>query len=300
MVSLTETDICCFVYIQVFSTQCKLDPCIRQPDILSCLIVVKQTDRVSCLAPSISEVMFWCSILLSFLFIVTWDISLKEYMFLFLSCRVDSTNFDGLKSTCEQSRWMSPCMISMILSSLAHSQLIMPFLQVAQVCLWPAAVPLDHNQQLVLHTHTLLVVTYSLAFAMVSTQSLFDFGRLWFPVSAFHGFCMELYCWLWRWVSFFRATYLVLLIIHHSGLFAVIEMGDDINKIVNDKALMLINHQSTSDVPLIMAALDGRTRNIMWIMDRMFMKTNFGLVSWFHKDFFISSVCRLRAWHNWR
>nr|CAH0103276.1 unnamed protein product [Daphnia galeata] len=69
----------------------------------------------------------------------------------------------------------------------------------------------------------------------------------------------------------------------------VIEMGDDIHKIVNDKALVLINHQSTSDVPLIMAALDGRTRNIMWIMDRMFMKTNFGVVSWFHKDFFISS-----------
>lgn len=68
-------------------------------------------------------------------------------------------------------------------------------------------------------------------------------------------------------------------------------MGDDIQKIVNDKALMLINHQSTSDVPLIMAALDGRSRNIMWIMDRMFMKTNFGVVSWFHKDFFISSVC---------
>lgn len=75
--------------------------------------------------------------------------------------------------------------------------------------------------------------------------------------------------------------------------FAVIEMGDDIHKIVNDKALVLINHQSTSDVPLIMAALDGRTRNIMWIMDRMFMKTNFGVVSWFHKDFFISSVCYL-------
>ncbi|KAI9560805.1 hypothetical protein GHT06_011757 [Daphnia sinensis] len=69
----------------------------------------------------------------------------------------------------------------------------------------------------------------------------------------------------------------------------IVEMGDDIQKIVNDKALMLINHQSTSDVPLIMAALDGRSRNIMWIMDRMFMKTNFGVVSWFHKDFFISS-----------
>lgn len=73
--------------------------------------------------------------------------------------------------------------------------------------------------------------------------------------------------------------------------FSVIEMGDDIHRVVNDKALVLINHQSTSDVPLIMAAFDGRTRNIMWIMDRMFMKTNFGVVSWFHKDFFISSVC---------
>lgn len=74
-------------------------------------------------------------------------------------------------------------------------------------------------------------------------------------------------------------------------IIAVVEMGDDIQKIVNDKALVLINHQSTSDVPLIMAALDGRSRNIMWIMDRMFMKTNFGVVSWFHNDFFISSVC---------
>lgn len=72
--------------------------------------------------------------------------------------------------------------------------------------------------------------------------------------------------------------------------FLVVEMGDDVQKIANDKALFLINHQSTSDVPLIMAAFDGRTRNIMWIMDRMFLKTNFGLVSWFHKDFFISSV----------
>lgn len=69
----------------------------------------------------------------------------------------------------------------------------------------------------------------------------------------------------------------------------VVEMGDEVQRIANDKSLMLINHQSTSDVPLIMAALDGHTRKIMWIMDRMFMKTNFGIVSWFHKDFFISS-----------
>lgn len=69
----------------------------------------------------------------------------------------------------------------------------------------------------------------------------------------------------------------------------VVEMGDEIERIVDDKALVMINHQSTSDVPLIMAAFDGRCRNVMWIMDRMFMRTNFGIVSWFHKDFFISS-----------
>ena len=70
-------------------------------------------------------------------------------------------------------------------------------------------------------------------------------------------------------------------------------MGDEIKDKIKDKALIMVNHQSTSDVPLIMAALDGHedgNRNIMWIMDRMFKKTNFGLVSWFHRDFFISSV----------
>lgn len=75
--------------------------------------------------------------------------------------------------------------------------------------------------------------------------------------------------------------------------FPVVEMGDDIENLINDKSLILINHQSTSDVPLIMAALDGHVgscRNVMWIMDRMFKRTNFGLVSWFHSDFFISSV----------
>jgi lysophosphatidylglycerol acyltransferase 1 len=30
--------------------------------------------------------------------------------------------------------------------------------------------------------------------------------------------------------------------------------------------------------------------NIMWIMDKVFMYTNFGIVSVIHKDFFIGSV----------
>jgi len=88
-----------------------------------------------------------------------------------------------------------------------------------------------------------------------------------------------------------------IIIIIYSFIFiysTVVEMGDEIERIVDDKALVMINHQSTSDVPLIMAAFDGRCRNVMWIMDRMFMRTNFGIVSWFHKDFFISSVILLK------
>lgn len=75
----------------------------------------------------------------------------------------------------------------------------------------------------------------------------------------------------------------------------MVEVGDNIEQIVGDKALFMINHQSTSDVPLIMAAFDGKCRNVMWIMDRMFLRTNFGLVSWFHRDFFISSVSPMSA-----
>jgi len=77
-----------------------------------------------------------------------------------------------------------------------------------------------------------------------------------------------------------------------SAGYDVVEMGDEIESLISEKTLLLINHQSTSDVPLIMSALDGHEgacRNIMWIMDRMFLRTNFGIVSWFHKDFFISS-----------
>lgn len=70
-------------------------------------------------------------------------------------------------------------------------------------------------------------------------------------------------------------------------------MGDDIFDIINDRSLVLINHQSTSDVPLTMVALDrqiGAVRKILWIMSEQFKYTNFGLVSIFHRDFFISSV----------
>ena len=56
-------------------------------------------------------------------------------------------------------------------------------------------------------------------------------------------------------------------------------MGDDIrSEIINEKSLLMANHQSTSDVLLIMAALDGYSSRHMWIMDRRFLKTHVGLV----------------------
>lgn len=72
----------------------------------------------------------------------------------------------------------------------------------------------------------------------------------------------------------------------------LVEMGDDIGPALDERTLVIANHQSTSDVPLLMAAFNvkkGVLPNIMWIMDRMFKYTNFGAVSLLHQDFFIAS-----------
>lgn len=75
--------------------------------------------------------------------------------------------------------------------------------------------------------------------------------------------------------------------------FSVAETGDDITKCLNDRTLIIANHQSTADVPLLFACFNTKTdvlNNIMWIMDSLFKYTNFGIVSVMHKDFFIKSV----------
>lgn len=76
----------------------------------------------------------------------------------------------------------------------------------------------------------------------------------------------------------------------YSGGYKVMESGDDLHSILNDEALVLVNHQSTSDVPFIMSSLHskGMTSGYMsWVMDYIFKFTNFGWVSCFHGDFFI-------------
>ncbi|XP_014475232.1 PREDICTED: acyl-CoA:lysophosphatidylglycerol acyltransferase 1-like isoform X2 [Dinoponera quadriceps] len=77
-----------------------------------------------------------------------------------------------------------------------------------------------------------------------------------------------------------------------SAGYDVIEQGDDIQKIVNERTLVIANHQSTGDVPILMTTFNAKPNvlpNLMWIMDRVFKFTNFGIVSILHQDFFIVS-----------
>ncbi|XP_011499600.1 PREDICTED: acyl-CoA:lysophosphatidylglycerol acyltransferase 1-like isoform X2 [Ceratosolen solmsi marchali] len=77
-----------------------------------------------------------------------------------------------------------------------------------------------------------------------------------------------------------------------SAGYNVIEQGDDINRIISDRTLVIANHQSTGDVPILMTTFNTKPNvlpNLMWIMDRIFKFTNFGMVSILHHDFFIVS-----------
>ncbi|XP_046377445.1 acyl-CoA:lysophosphatidylglycerol acyltransferase 1-like isoform X2 [Haliotis rufescens] len=72
--------------------------------------------------------------------------------------------------------------------------------------------------------------------------------------------------------------------------YRIVESGDELSVLYEKEALLLINHQSTGDVPSIMASLHGRQRvggTLMWIMDEMFRFTHFGAASTLRKDFFI-------------
>lgn len=79
----------------------------------------------------------------------------------------------------------------------------------------------------------------------------------------------------------------------HTHVLTVIEQGDDIQRIINERTLVIANHQSTGDVPMLMTSFNAKPNvlpNLMWIMDRVFKFTNFGIVSILHQDFFIVSV----------
>lgn len=52
---------------------------------------------------------------------------------------------------------------------------------------------------------------------------------------------------------------------------------------------MIANHQSTSDVPLMFQVFASKGEwNLLWIMDRAFKWTHFGVISQIHGDYFIN------------
>ncbi|XP_052106920.1 acyl-CoA:lysophosphatidylglycerol acyltransferase 1-like [Mytilus californianus] len=76
----------------------------------------------------------------------------------------------------------------------------------------------------------------------------------------------------------------------YSGGYKVIESGDDLTSILDKEALVLVNHQSTSDVPILMSSMYPKglaCGSMTWVMDYIFKFTNFGWISYFHEDFFI-------------
>lgn len=77
----------------------------------------------------------------------------------------------------------------------------------------------------------------------------------------------------------------------------IVEVGEDITSCLEQRCLILVNHQSTSDVPLLMTAFQNRNgvlEGILWIMDHLFRYTNFGLVSATRGDFFITQGKNVR------
>ena len=77
---------------------------------------------------------------------------------------------------------------------------------------------------------------------------------------------------------------------NYTAGYKVVESGDCLDQILDQSFLFLPNHQSTADVPLCMtifASRYGYPDKVMWIMDKVFKFTNFGIVSWIHDDFFI-------------
>ncbi|CAL4152711.1 unnamed protein product [Meganyctiphanes norvegica] len=70
----------------------------------------------------------------------------------------------------------------------------------------------------------------------------------------------------------------------------IVELGDDISGLLGEPCLLMVNHQSMADVPLLVSAFNSRhnlSNNLSWIIYAGFKHTNFGIICSGHKDFFI-------------
>ncbi|KIH43936.1 hypothetical protein ANCDUO_26051, partial [Ancylostoma duodenale] len=74
-------------------------------------------------------------------------------------------------------------------------------------------------------------------------------------------------------------------------IFFLFEYGDDVTTYYRDeRVLVMCNHQSTADVPTLMACLQSKgvaSRKTLWLMDVMFRWSPFGIIGNNHGDYFI-------------
>lgn len=82
----------------------------------------------------------------------------------------------------------------------------------------------------------------------------------------------------------------------------MVEVGDDISECIGDESIVMINHQSTADVPVLMSLVSHANKgslahHVDYIMDVMFRFFPFGWVGLMHGDFFIRQVrCSISEW----
>ncbi|CAI4225122.1 unnamed protein product [Auanema sp. JU1783] len=90
---------------------------------------------------------------------------------------------------------------------------------------------------------------------------------------------------LYRWLQSFIASW------GYTAGYDVYEYGDDVRTYYSDeRVLLMCNHQSTADVPTVMACLQSKgvaSRKTLWLMDIMFRWTPFGIIGSNHGDYFI-------------
>ncbi|KAI6186369.1 CBN-ACL-14 protein [Aphelenchoides besseyi] len=91
----------------------------------------------------------------------------------------------------------------------------------------------------------------------------------------------KLYMWLQGFIGYWGYT----------ADYDVYEYGDDITSYGDsDRVLVMINHQSTADVPTLFTVFQHKgvaTRKTLWLMDVMFRWTPFGIIGRMHGDYFI-------------
>ncbi|PAV89094.1 hypothetical protein WR25_20513 [Diploscapter pachys] len=90
---------------------------------------------------------------------------------------------------------------------------------------------------------------------------------------------------LYRWLQAFIGYW------GYTAGYDIYEYGDDITTYYRDERVLVVcNHQSTADVPVLFSVLQSKgvaARKCLWLMDVMFRWTPFGIIGNSHGDYFI-------------